>query len=71
MTLGSNLETLHHLGSSGSVLIPWEGEANAGFGKGSLIPHFAQTASDRAVTSGSLDADSSLAISSAARSREP
>ena len=53
MTLGSNLDTLDLLRSSANVLHPGEGERNAGLGKGSVIPHFALTASDRAVTSGS------------------
>ena len=52
MTLDSNVETLNHLRSSASVLNPGEGEANAGLGKDSVIPNFALTASDRAVTSG-------------------
>ena len=46
MTLGINLETLYRLRSSASVLNPGEGQANAGLGKGSVIPNFALTASD-------------------------
>ena len=71
MTLGSNLETLDRLRSSASVLILGEAEANAGLGKGSVVPNFALTASDKAVTSGSSDPDSGLASSSAVRSRAP
>ena len=51
VTLGSNLNTLDRLRSSASVLNPGEGEADAGWGKGSVIPNFALTASDRGVTS--------------------
>ena len=71
VTSGSNLDTLDLLRSSGNVLNPGEGESSAGLGKGSVIPDFALTASDRAVTSGSSDPDRSLAKSSAVRSRAP
>ena len=57
MTFGSNLDTLDLLRSSANVLSPGEGEASAGWGKGSVIPNLALTASERAVTSGSLDPD--------------
>ena len=63
MTLGSNLDTLDLLRSSASVLSMGEGEASAGWGKGSLIPNLALTASERAVTSGSSEPDSNLASS--------
>ena len=62
---------LDRLRSSGSVLSPGEGEASAGLGKGSVIPNVALAASDRAVTSGCSDPDSSLASSLAVRSRAP
>ena len=65
MTLGSNLDFLDLLRSSASVLRPGEGEASAGWGKGSVIPSLALTASKRAVTLGSSDPDSNLASSSA------
>ena len=71
MTLGSNLYTLDPLRSSANVLNLGEGESSAGFGKGSVIPSFALTASDRAVTSASSDPDRSLAKGSAVRSRAP
>ena len=71
MTLGSNLDTLDLVESSGKVLNPGEGESSAGLGEGSVIPNFALTASDRAVTSGSSDPDRSLAKGSAVRSRAP
>ena len=71
MTLDSNLDTLDRLRSSASVLSPGEDEASAGFGKGSVIPTFELTASDRAVKSGSFDQDSSLASSSAVRPKAP
>ena len=64
MTLGSNLETLDLLGSSANVLSPGEGEASAGWGKGSVIPNLALLVSERAVTSGSLDPASNLASNS-------
>ena len=51
MTLGSNLDTLDLLRSSATVPSPGEGEASAGWGKGSVIPNLALTASERAVTS--------------------
>ena len=71
MTLGGNLDTLDLLRSSANVLNPGEGESSAGSGQGSVIPNFALTASDRAVTSGSSDPDRSLAKGSAVRSRAP
>ena len=55
VTLGSKLDTLDLLRSSANLLNPGEGESSAGLGKGSVIPNFALTASDRAVTSGSSD----------------
>ena len=61
MTSGSNLDTLDLLRSSANVLNLVEGESKAGFGKGSVRPNLALTASDRAVTSGSSDPDRSLA----------
>ena len=48
MTLGSNLDTFDLLRSSANLLNPGEGESSAGLGKGSVIPNFALTASDRA-----------------------
>ena len=54
----SNLETLDRLRSSTSLLNPGEGEANAGLHNGSVIPKFALTASDGAVTSGLSDSES-------------
>ena len=69
MTLGSNLDTLDLLRSSANVLSLGEGEASAGWGKGSVIPNLALTAAERAVTSGSSDPDSHLASNSAVRSR--
>ena len=71
MTLGSNLDTLDLLRSSANVLNPGEGGSSAGLGKGLVTPHFALTASDRAVTSGSSDPDTGLAKGSAVRSRPP
>ena len=71
MTLGSNLETLDRLRSSASILSLGQGEANAGLGKGSVIPMSALTASERAFTSECADPDSSWAGSSAVRSRAP
>ena len=53
MTLGSNLDNLDYFRSSANVLNPGEGESSAGSGKVSVIPIFALTGSDRAVTSGS------------------
>ena len=69
MTLGSNLNTLDLLRSSANVLSPGEGESSAGLDKGSVIPNFALTASDRAVTSGSSVPDRSFAKRWAMRSR--
>ena len=71
MTLGSNLDILDLLRSSANVLNPGEAESRGGLGKGLVIPNYALTASDRAVTSGSSDPDRSLAKSSAVRSRAP
>ena len=47
MTFGSNLDTLDVLRSSANVLSPGEAEADAGWGKGSVIPNLALRASEK------------------------